>query len=95
MTPNYNMLFELMEILGKKWAVHLLVFLFIVKKTNFSIIKKRLHITSRALSIKLKALTKYGLVKKLNYVDTKIFYYCLTEKGNNLVHGLLLLSRYK
>ena len=52
MLQNYNILFQFMEVLGKKWVVPLLIFLLFYEKTNFSHMKKQLKITSKDLSKK-------------------------------------------
>ena len=93
MLQAYYVLFELMETLGKKWVVHLLLFLLIVKQTNFSTLKKRLNLTSRALSLKLKDLRRLGLVRKSSPKNNKEnVYYSLSDKGKNIVQSLVALS---
>ena len=77
-----------MESLGRKWAVPLLLFLLFYEKTNFSEIKKRLKITSRALSKKLKMLENLGLVDKIVMENKKIFY-SLSQKGKEISSTLL------
>ena len=89
MLQNYNMLFEFMEILGKKWIVPLLVFLLLYEKTNFNTIKKRLRLTSRALSKKLKLLEAFGLVEKMAIENPRKVAYTLSEKGKEISQVLL------
>lgn len=89
MLQGYNMLFELMEFLGKKWVVPLLLFLLICEQTSFSKIKKQLKITSRALSKKLKLLEALGLVEKIIIGSPKKAVYKLSEKGKEISQMLL------
>ena len=89
MLQNYNMLFEFMEVLGKKWIVPLLVFLLLYEKTNFNTIKKRLRLTSRALSKKLKLLEAFGLVEKMAIENPRKVAYTLSEKGKEISQVLL------
>jgi len=89
MLQNYNMLFEFMEVLGKKWIVPLLVFLLVYEKTNFNTIKKRLRLTSRALSKKLKLLEAFGLIEKIILDKPKKAVYTLSEKGKEISQMLL------
>ena len=89
MLQGYNLLFEFMETLGKKWVVPLLLFLLFYERTNFSQIKKSLKVTSRALSKKLKLLEALGLVEKIAIKNPKKVYYALSEKGKR-ISGLLV-----
>jgi len=83
------MLFEFMEVLGKKWIVPLLVFLLLYEKTNFNTIKKRLRLTSRALSKKLKLLETFGLIERLILDNPRKVAYALSEKGKEVAKTLL------
>jgi len=89
MLQSYNILFEFMETLGKKWVVPLLLFLLICEQTTFSKIKKQLNITSKALSKKLKVLEALGLVERIVIENPRKVYYALSEKGKR-ISGLLL-----
>ena len=89
MLQNYNMLFEFMETLGKKWIVPLLLFLLLYEHMPFSKIKKSLKVTSRALSKKLKLLEALGLVERVVLENPKKVYYALSEKGKR-ISGLLV-----
>ncbi|MBI2541894.1 helix-turn-helix transcriptional regulator [Candidatus Woesearchaeota archaeon] len=89
MLQNYNLLLEFMEVLGKKWIVPLLVFLSLYEKTNFNAIKKRLRLTSRALSKKLKLLEAFGLIEKIIVDNPGKAVYTLSEKGKEISHLLL------
>ena len=89
MLQGYNLLFELMEKLGKKWAVPLLIFLLLYEQTTFSIIKKQLKITSRALSKKLQLLEALGLIEKVIIDNPRRIYYTLSEKGKEMSKMLL------
>lgn len=89
MLQNYNMLFEFMEVLGKKWIVPLLVFLLFYETTNFNTIKKQLRLTSRALSKKLKLLEAFGLIEKIILDNPKKAVYTLSGKGKELSQMLL------
>lgn len=89
MLQNYNMLFEFMEVLGKKWIVPLLVFLLLYEKTNFNTIKKRLRLTSRALSKKLKLLEAFGLIEKIILDNPRKAVYTLSEKGKEISQMIL------
>ena len=89
MLQAYNLLFEAMESLGKKWVVPLLLFLLFYEKTNFSQLKKSLKVTSRALSKKLKLLEALGLVERIVIENPRKVYYALSEKGKR-ISGLLV-----
>ncbi len=86
---SYNILFEFMEVLGKKWIVPVLVFLLLYENTTFSKIKKHLKITSRALSKKLKLLEALGLVEKIIVDSPKKIVYTLSGKGEEISEMLL------
>lgn len=90
MLQNYNILFEIIEVLGKKWIVPLLLFLLLYNEANFSKIKKQLRITSRALSKKLKLLETLGLVEKIVIHNSKKVCYSLSEKGKGVSQMLLV-----
>lgn len=89
MLQNYAMMFQFMEVLGKKWIVPLLIFLLLYEKTTFSKIKKNLKVTSRALSKKLKLLEALGLVERLVIDNPKKVAYKLSEKGKEISQMLL------
>ncbi|MBI2661738.1 helix-turn-helix transcriptional regulator [Candidatus Woesearchaeota archaeon] len=78
-----------MEKLGKKWAVPLLIFLLLYEQTTFSIIKKQLKVTSRALSRKLKLLEALGLIEKVIIGNPRKVCYTLSEKGKEISKKLL------
>ena len=86
---NYSILFKLMEELGKKWIVPLLVFLLFYEESNFSKIKRRLKLTSRALSRKLKLLEALGLVEKIVIENPRRIAYTLSEKGKEVSKAIL------
>jgi len=92
MLQTYQMLFEMMEKLGKKWAVPLLIFLLFYEQTTFSIIKKQLKMTSRVLSRKLKLLETLGLIEKAVVDSTGKAYYSLSDKGKKLSQMMLELG---
>ena len=92
MFQSYNVLFELMEILGKKWIVPLLIFLLFYDTTTFSQLKKHLKVTSRALSKKLKVLEALGLVEKIIMGSPRKVAYALSEKGKEVSQMLLNFS---
>ncbi len=89
MMQNYSILFEIMELLGKKWVAPLLLFLLLYEEANFSKIKKNLRLTSRALSKKLKLLETLGLVEKIVAESNKKVLYTLSEKGREISSTLL------
>lgn len=89
MLQGYNILFEFMETLGKKWIVPLLIFLLFYETTTFSQLKKHLKITSRALSKKLKLLEAFGLVEKIVIDSPRKVVYTLSEKGKEISQMLL------
>ena len=89
MLQGYNILFELMETLGKKWIVPLLLFLLFYEKTNFSQVKKQLKVTSRTLSKKLKLLEVFGLVEKIVVENPRRVIYSLSERGRQISQFLL------
>ncbi|MBS3114759.1 helix-turn-helix transcriptional regulator [Candidatus Woesearchaeota archaeon] len=92
MLQGYNILFELMETLGKKWVVPLLIFLLFYEKTNFSQMKKQLKVTSRALSKKLKLLEALGLIEKIAIDKPKKVFYSLSDKGKGISQILLKVA---
>jgi DNA-binding HxlR family transcriptional regulator len=83
------MLFDFMEVLGKKWIVPLLIFLLFYETTTFSQLKKHLKVTSRALSKKLKLLEAIGLVEKIVIDNPRKIVYTLSEKGKGISQMLL------
>ena len=89
MLQAYNLLFEIMESLGKKWVVPLLLFLLLMEETNFSKMKKHLRITSRILSRKLQLLEALGLVEKIVIDNPRKILYSLTDKGKAISNQLL------
>lgn len=89
MLQNYSMLFEFMEVLGKKWIVPLLIFLLLYEKTNFNTIKKRLRLTSRGLSKKLKLLEAFGLIEKIIIDNPRKAVYILSKKGREISQMIL------
>jgi len=89
MLQGYNILFDFMEVLGKKWVVPLLIFLLFYDTTTFSQLKKHLKVTSRALSKKLKVLEALGLVEKIIMNSPRKFAYTLSEKGKEISQILL------
>ncbi len=89
MLQSYALLFELMETLGKKWIVPLLLFLLFYEQTNFSQLKKQLKVTSRALSKKLKLLEALGLVEKIILDNPRKIVYALSAKGKEVSQMLL------
>lgn len=88
MLQNYAMMFQFMEVLGKKWVVPILILLLLYDQTNFSKIKKYLRITSRALSKKLKLLEALGLVERIIIESGKVAY-TLSGKGKEISQTLL------
>ncbi|MBI2546018.1 winged helix-turn-helix transcriptional regulator [Candidatus Woesearchaeota archaeon] len=94
MLHNYMLLFDFMEILGKKWVVPLLLLLLLAEQTNFSHMKRQLRITSRALSKKLQLLEAVGLVQKIVLDNPKKIYYTLSIKGKEVSQAVTQLSTY-
>ena len=92
MFQSYDTLFGLMEALGKKWVVPLLIFLLFYEKTNFSHMKKQLKITSKDLSKKLKLLEALGLVEKITIERSKKIFYSLSDKGREISQILLKVA---
>ncbi|HLC60062.1 MAG TPA: winged helix-turn-helix transcriptional regulator [Candidatus Nanoarchaeia archaeon] len=89
MLQTYGLLFNMMESLGKKWVVPLLLFLLLIEETNFSKMKKHLRITSRILSRKLQLLEALGLVEKIVIDHPRKILYSLTDKGKAISNQLL------
>ena len=89
MLQTYSLLFEIMESLGKKWVVPLLLFLLLMEETNFSKMKKHFRVTSRILSRKLQLLETLGLVEKIVIDNPKKILYSLTDKGKTMSNNLL------
>ncbi|MBI2133410.1 helix-turn-helix transcriptional regulator [Candidatus Woesearchaeota archaeon] len=75
------MVIDILNILGKKWAGHVLVFMAINSECSFTSIKKNLRVTSRALSSKLRLLEAYGLVEKTIMENPRRISYRLSENG--------------
>lgn len=92
MLEAYTALFALMEILGKKWIVPLLIFLLFYEKTTFSQLKRQLKLTPRALSTKLKLLEALGLVEKIVLDNSKRICYTLSEQGKEISQLILKLT---
>lgn len=92
MLQGYALLFEFMEALGKKWVVPLLIFLMFYEKSNFSQMKKKLKLTSRALSKKLKLLEAFGLIEKTIIDRPGKIVYALSEKGREISQTLIGIS---
>lgn len=92
MLEAYTALFGLMEVLGKKWAVPLLIFLLFYEKTTFSQLKRQLKLTPRALSTKLKLLETLGLVEKIVISNSKKIYYVLSDRGKEISQLILKLT---
>ena len=89
MLQGYNILFDFMEVLGKKWIVPLLIFLLFYEQTNFTTIKKHLKVTSRALSKKLKLLEAFGLIEKIILDNPQKAVYTLSSKGKEVSQMIL------
>lgn len=89
MLQSYYALFGLMEVLGKKWIVPLLILLLFYDETTFTKIKKHLKVTSRALSKKLKLLEAFGLVEKIVVDNPRKIVYTLSEKGKDISQMIL------
>ncbi len=90
--PN---LFEILNILGRKWAGHLIVFLMLNQECNFTRIKKELKLTSRSLSENLNLLEARGLVEKAVIENPRKITYRLSEAGKELSEKLTGLSALK
>ena len=84
-----------MDILGKKWSIHIIRDMFrgVTRYSEFLKLNKR--ITTKVLSQRLKELQDTGLVEKiiLNVSPVKIEYH-LTEKGIALNSVILALSEF-
>jgi DNA-binding HxlR family transcriptional regulator len=91
MIDNYQPLFQLMELIGKRWVVPTLLILLVHERVPFSKIKKYLKITSRALSTNLKMLGQLGFVHKA--INTKKAYYTLSEDGRAVTQKILSLGK--
>jgi len=92
MMQDYNILAELMGILGRKWVVPLLFFLLIYEQATFTRLKKHLKVTSRALSKKLKLLEAFGLIEKILIDNPRKFAYRLSDKGRNISNAISALA---
>lgn len=93
MLDNYNMLFTAMEALGKKWAVPVLLLLFLYGECSFTALKKSLKVTSRSLSGKLRVLERLGLVEKKMRSKASGVGYCLSQMGRGISQSLIRLSQ--
>ena len=92
MVKNYIILFEFMEMLGKKWIAPVLLFLLFYEQSTFSKIKRHLKVTSRALSKKLKLLQALGLVERVTIDNPKKVCYTLSEKGKGISQIILAFA---
>ncbi len=94
MLNHYNMLFGTMEALGKKWAVPVLLFLFLYGECSFTALKKALKVTSRSLSRKLHILENLGLVEKKVQRKANGAEYRLSQIGRSVSQSLVRLSQH-
>jgi len=88
-----NFLAKFFEILGRKWIVPVMLFLFDSGETTFTMLKKHLKVTSRALSKKLKLLETLGLVERIAVDNPRKIFYTLSERGKDISQGIIAFSR--
>ncbi len=89
-------IFEILDLLSKRWNTFILLELgkYSNEKIRFSQLKSSLsQISSRALSMRLKELEEWKIIKKEEITNkkTKSTYYQLTKKGKELLPLLILL----
>ena len=89
MMNGYDFLFEMLELLGKKYVAPLLILLLINEEITFSKLKRDLKLTSRSLSKKLKLLEAGGFVEKIIIRSSKKAVYTLSEKGKGISKMML------
>ncbi len=78
-----------LNVLGKKWAAHLLVFLTFHNESNFTKLKRELKLTSKSLSKSLRLLEAGGFIEKLVFENPRKITYRLTESGKRLSEFLV------
>jgi len=88
-----NFLAKFFEILGRKWIVPVMLFLFDSGEATFTMLKKHLKVTSRALSKKLKLLETLGLVERIAVDNPRKIFYTLSERGKDISQGIIAFSR--
>ena len=93
--PNIAKEFEeligLIEYLGKKWVLLILITIYFSEKVSFGLLKKLTKpITSKILSQKLKFLEQSGLIlKKIIIERSKRVEYYITETGKKVINVFL------
>ncbi|MBS3101804.1 winged helix-turn-helix transcriptional regulator [Candidatus Woesearchaeota archaeon] len=70
-----------------------MLFLFDSGETTFTMLKKHLKVTSRALSKKLKLLETLGLVERIAVDNPRKIFYTLSERGKDISQGIIAFSR--
>ena len=88
-----NFLAKFFEILGRKWIVPVMLFLFDSGEATFTMLKKHLKVTSRALSKKLKLLEALGLVERVVVDNPKKIFYTLSEKGRDISQNIVSFAK--
>ncbi len=85
-------LFEILNILGRKWAGHLLLFMMVNQECNFTQLKKYLKLTSRSLSKSLNLLEAKGLIEKAVVENPRKITYRLSDSGKKISEKLMDFS---
>ena len=89
---EYELLLNIMNAIGEKWALAILILIFLNSQTNFTFLKKTLKLTSRTLSRKLSLLSSIGIIKKETFGRRNKAIYTLTDMGKKLCSHLVQLK---
>ena len=84
-----------LDIIGKKWSIQIIRDLFKGKTRFTEFLESNTQLSTKMLSLSLKELQEYDLIKKTVKSTTPIVIeYSLTEKGKNLNRLLFQLAEY-
>lgn len=88
---EFEHFFGLIEDLGKKWVVLILLTIYFYDKISFGMLKKIIKpITSKVLCQKLKFLEQNNLIlKRIVLEQPRKFEYCITETGKEIASFFL------
>jgi DNA-binding HxlR family transcriptional regulator len=84
---------QVMNFLGERWAVAILLIIFLQHVVRFNEIKKYLGVTSRTLSRKLNILAAFGLIRKEEGDERRNRpFYMLTDLGEKVCSYLVKIK---
>ena len=89
---------KIVDLLGKKWIVHIISELLKIKEISFNELQEGLinkadeNISARILSLSLKLLENENIINREVDINTRGVKYSLTEKGKELEVVLALLK---